>query len=316
MDVVLDTDPGIGTVGVDPEDALALALAFASPEVDVRAVTCVQGNVPIRHSLASARRVLERLGREHVALAAGAERPLAGPARHAQRRRLAEAGGRDRILPAVEGPIGEPRAVELILRTARACSDLTVVAIGPLTNLAAALLAEPSLAGRLARVVVMGGAFETPGNVTPTAEFNFFMDPEAAQIVLDAGVTPVLVGLDVCHRTHLTREQLAAVGFRSPFGRLLLEASRDWLYGSEDGPHLYDSLAVACAVAPERFELTPAFVHVETASEPLAGTSAAWLPGRASAWSRPDVADNALIATDVDLQAFETLFSERVLAHL
>jgi purine nucleosidase len=316
MDVLVDTDPGIGTVGVDPEDALALALAFASPELDVRAVTCVQGNVPIRHSVAGAARVLERLGREHVALAAGAERPLAGTARRAQLRRLAESDARGRILPAAEMPPGEPRAVELILRTARACADLTVVAIGPLTNLAAALVADPSLAGRLTRVVVMGGAFETPGNVTPTAEFNFFMDPEAAQIVLAAGVTPVLVGLDVCHRTHLTRDLLARVGFRSPFGRLLREACSDWLYGSDDGPHLYDSLAVACAISPDLFELTPAFVHVETASEPLAGTSAAWLPGRASAWSRPDVPDNAMIATDVDLHAFEALLSDRVLAHL
>jgi inosine-uridine nucleoside N-ribohydrolase len=106
------------------------------------------------------------------------------------------------------------------------------------------------------------------------------------------------------------------VGFHSPFGRLLQDASSDWLHASDDGPHLYDSLAVACAIRPDLFELTPALVHVETASEPLAGTSAAWLPGRASAWSRPDVPDNALIATDVDLQAFQTLFNDRVLAQL
>jgi purine nucleosidase len=316
MDVVIDTDPGIGTVGVDPEDSLALAMAFGSPELEVRAVTCVQGNVPVRHSVASAARVLELLDQQHVPLAAGRERPLADGTRQAQLRRLAESDRRDRVLPAFDGPLGDVRAVELIIRTARECAGLTLVAIGPLTNVAAALLADPSLAGRLEHVVVMGGAFETPGNVTPTAEFNFFMDPEAAQIVLAAGVTPVLVGLDVCHRTHLTRDQLADVGFSSPFGRFLREACADWLLDNDDGPHLYDSLAVACAIKPDMFELTPAFVHVETASEPLSGTSVAWLPGRASAWSRPDVLDNALVATDVDLEAFEELFSERVLARL
>ena len=96
-------------------------------------------------------------------------------------------------------PYAQPRAVETILRTARTSDGLTIVAIGPLTNLAAALVADPALSDRLEKVVVMGGAFEVPGNITPTAEFNFFMDPEAAQIVLEAGVRPVLVGLDVCH---------------------------------------------------------------------------------------------------------------------
>ncbi|MBE2320974.1 nucleoside hydrolase [Solirubrobacter sp. CPCC 204708] len=316
MDVVIDTDPGIGTVGVDPEDSLALALAFASGELDVRAVTCVQGNVPVRHSFASAARVLELLDRQHVPLAAGHERPLGGAARHEQLRRLAESGRRARVLPAAEGPLAEPRAVELIVRTAREHAPLTVIAIGPLTNLASALLADPSLPDRLERVVVMGGAFETPGNVTPTAEFNFFMDPEAANVVLASGLTPVLLGLDICHRTHLTPEQLTQVGFHSPFGRFLRRVSDEWLHGSDDGPHLYDSLAVACAVNSDLFEYTPALVHVETASEPLAGTSAAWLPGRASAWSRPDRPDNALIATDVDLEAFESLFGARVLARL
>jgi inosine-uridine nucleoside N-ribohydrolase len=316
VDVVVDTDLALGTVGVDPEDSLALALALASPEVNVRAVTCVQGNVPVRHSVAGAARLLELLGYAHVPLAAGAERPLAGEARKLQFRRLAESDRQERVLPAAEGLLRAPRAVELLLRTARECPNLTVIAIGPLTNLAGALVADPSLAGRLERVVIMGGAFETPGNVTPTAEFNLFMDPEAAQVVLASGITPVLVGLDVCHRTHLTPALLAGVGFRSPFGRLLRESSADWLFNSDDGPHLYDSLAVACAVKPDLFELTPALVHVETESDRLAGTSAAWLPGRASGWSRPNVPDNALIATDIDLEGFEALFSERVLAHL
>ena len=217
-------------------------------------------------------------------------------------------------------PIAQPRAVETILRTARTSDGLTIVAIGPLTNLAAALVADPALSDRLEQVVVMGGAFEVPGNVTPTAEFNFFMDPEAAQIVLESGVRPVLVGLDVCHHTHLTSRQIAATGFTTEFGRFVQRACAAWLPAAaaseDDGPHLYDTLAMAGAFRPELLTLEPAFVQIETASEAGAGTSLAWLPGRPSAWSRPDGGDNALVATGVDVAGFEALFADRVLAQL
>ena len=160
----------------------------------------------------------------------------------------------------------------------------------------------------------MGGAFEVPGNVTPTAEFNFFMDPEAAQIVLDAGVRPVLVGLDVCHRTQLAPSQLADAAFDTELGRFIQHACAAWLpdAGSDDGPYLYDSLTVAAALDPELLTLEPALVHVE----PAVGTSIAWLPDRPSAWSRPARGENALVATGVDAEAFTALFADRVLGQL
>src|SRR4051794_4831417 len=315
MDVLIDTDPGMGTLGADPEDGLAITLALSSPELTVRAITCVQGNVPVRHSLANATHLLELLDRGDVRVAAGLEQPLLGARRRQQLRWLAETDGWERLIPAAERPYPSPRAVEVILRAARESDGLTIVAIGPLTNIAAALVAEPELAGLVERVVVMGGAFEEPGNITPTAEFNFFMDPEAAQIVLDAGVRPVLVGLDVCHQTHLTGEQVATTGVKSPLGRFVERACRSWLpTEADDGPNLYDSLAVAAALRPQLLTLEPALVQIETDSEALAGTSAAWLPGRFSAWSRPDGPDNALVATGVDVDAFAALFAERVLA--
>ena len=214
MDVLNDTDTGMGTLGSDPDDGLAIALALASPEVRVRAITCVMGDVPLSHVYANAAHLLQVLGRTDVPLAAGAERPLLH--RRDPLRWLAERAAYERVTPAAEPSPGDPRAVALIVQTANTSDGLTIIAIGPLTNVAAALVAEPALADRLERVVIMGGAFEVPGNVTPTAEFNVFMDPEAAQIVLDAGVRPVLVGLDVCHRTQLApsphAHQAAALG--------------------------------------------------------------------------------------------------------
>jgi inosine-uridine nucleoside N-ribohydrolase len=320
MDVLIDTDPGMGTLGADPEDSLAITMALVSPEVTVRAITCVHGNVPVRHSYANAAHLLELLGRTDVPLAAGEERPLLGMRRREPLRLLAERDAYERVIPVAQPPYANPRAVETILRTARESDGLTIVAIGPLTNVAAALVADPALVERLEKLVVMGGAFEVPGNITPTAEFNFFMDPEAAQIVLESGVRPVLVGLDVCHQTHLTNRQLATAGMHSELGRFMQRACTSWLpaidAGEDEGPNLYDTLAVASAFRPDLLTVEEAFVQIETASEAGAGTSMAWLPGRWSAWSRPNGAENALVATGIDVVAFEALFTERVLAQL
>jgi inosine-uridine nucleoside N-ribohydrolase len=320
MDVLIDSDPGMGTLGCDPEDSLAITMALASPELTVRAITCVQGNVPVRHSYANAAHLLKLLDRTEILLAAGHERPLLGSRRGKQLRWLAERGAAQRVLPEAVRPYPGSHAVELILRTARDSDGLTIIAIGPLTNLAAALLADPDLANQLERVVVMGGAFTVPGNVTPMAEFNLFMDPEAAQIVLESGVRPIFVGLDVCHQTHFTGRQVGATTFRSELGMFVRRTCAAWLPSSntpdDQGPYLYDTLAVAGALRPELLTLEPALVEIETASETSAGSSVAWLPGRPSAWSRPDRRDNALVATAVDVDTFETLFNERVLTRL
>jgi inosine-uridine nucleoside N-ribohydrolase len=126
----------------------------------------------------------------------------------------------------------------------------------------------------------------------------------------------VFVGLDVCHRTHLTSAQVAA-GFAGDVGRYVRRACAAWLPATgEAGPHLYDTRAVASVVRPELLELAPARVQIDTSAGATAGTSVAWLPGRPSARSRADARPNALVATGVDLDAFEALFAERVLARL
>jgi len=128
------------------------------------------------------------------------------------------------------------------------------------------------------------------------------------------------VGLDVCHRTHLTSRQIAATGLTTELGRLVKRACGAWLPAVDapenEGPHLYDTLAMAGALRPELLTIEEAFVQIETVSEAAAGTSLAWLPGRSSAWTRPDGAANALVATGVDVGGFDALFTERVLAQL
>jgi inosine-uridine nucleoside N-ribohydrolase len=321
MDLLIDTDPGMGTVNSDPEDSFAITYAANSPEAVLRTVTVVQGNVPLRHGYANAAHLLKLLGRDDVQLAAGASLPLAGRTRRAQQAAwLAEKDRWPRLVPAVDGPYPQPSAIEAIRASVEAHEGLTVVAIGPLTNVAAAITAYPHLTDRIGKLVVMGGVFFEPGNVVPTAEFNFYMDPEAAQVVLDSGVRPVLVGLDVCHRTHLTRMQMKRAQSGTALGAFMEQACEQW-FGSMEiqgkaGLHLFDSLAVAAALRPDLIATEPAWVSVETQGEHTAGTSVAWLDGRPSAWSRPTPESNADVAVDVDVEAFGALFTDRVLRNL
>lgn len=320
MDLLIDTDPAMGTLGSDPEDSLAITLAVHSPEVDLRAVTCVQGNVPVRHSYPNARHLLDLLDRADTPLAAGSEQPLQPGRRPEQLRWLAEKDRWDRVVDFAEGPYPSPRAVEVIVDVARQSESLTIAAIGPLTNVAAALLADPTIADCIERLVVMGGVFEVAGNITPTTEFNFWMDPEAADVVLAHGLMPELVGLDVCHQTRLTPEQIDATGTGTELGRFVQKSCAPWFeamrISGEGGLHLFDSLAVASVVAPEILVREPALIAVDCGDSHAAGTSIAWLPGRPSRWTRPDGPDNATVATSVDLEAFDAMFADRVLAHL
>ena len=321
MDLLVDTDPGMGTVNSDPEDSFAITYAANSPEAQLRTVTVVQGNVSLRHGYANASHLMGLLDRRDVLLAPGASRPLAGPSvRRPQVRWLDDRDRRERVVPVADTPYAGPSAVEAIRRTVEQRPGLTVVAIGPLTNIAMALTAHPEIAAGIGRLVVMGGVFFEPGNISPTAEFNFYMDPEAAQVVLDAGLHPLLVGLDVCHRTHLSRDQMRAAQTGTPLGAFMEQACGEWFTTMEKegkaGLHLFDSLAVASALRPELLTTVPAWVSVETRGEHTAGTSVAWLPDRPTDWTRPEPASNADVAVDVDLEAFGALFTERVLRNL
>lgn len=248
---VIDTDPGI-------DDALALLFAWGSPEVQVEAITTVAGNVPVEQGTANLLRLLD-LRRPSPApiVAAGVAQPLARPLLTARRYHGDDGlGDLPDWLPIAPAP-GGTGAVELLVSLARRLRErLTLVAIGPLTNVALALLADRHEMQRIGRVVVMGGAVDVPGNVTPTAEFNFHVDPDAAAHVLASGLPVDLVPLDATRQAVLERPDLEAALARRP-GRLAARIAafteRGFRVDTERGTRgmiLHDPLAVGVAVDP------------------------------------------------------------------
>jgi inosine-uridine nucleoside N-ribohydrolase len=260
--IILDVDTGT-------DDALALAFAVASADVELVAVTTVAGNVDVERATANSLAVLDWLGASHVPVHRGASRPLVRPHRDAANYHGESGLGSANLPPSARG-IGSDRGPAAIIRMARERpGELTLVAVGPLTNLAIALNVEPRLPELLPSVVIMGGAFHVPGNVTPAAEFNIYVDPEAAGQVFAASFSRlVAVGLDVTERVTLTRDDWDAANEQRnlpPAAALLSEVGR---FAFSDLGHdhfaLHDPLATAVAVFPELVRAEGASVVVDT----------------------------------------------------
>ena len=310
MDVLIDTDPGI-------DDALALILALRSPELGVRAITVVNGNVPVDQGTANALKVLDLVERDDVPVAAGAAAPLLRPPRDAR-----VVHGEDGLAGALPDP---PRlaAVEgygpaFIVRTLEAAPrPMTVITLGPLTNLAVALLAAPHVKERIERLVIMGGAVRSEGNTVPGAEYNVHCDPEAAAIVLRAGVPITLIGLNVTMRVVFPRELSERLrGADDPVQRFVgnVTAPLAQLYRrfyGIDGCAMHDPLTVAAAIDPSVISGQEVWVDVETHGELTAGQTVADFWGIPTPRGQP----NALVALDVDAERFFDLFYLRVLAY-
>ena len=260
--VILDCDPG-------HDDALAIALACASPALDVLGLTTVAGNAPLELTTRNARRVLALLGREDVPVAAGADRPLIQePWVPAHVHGASGLDGAD--LPEPSVPLRAERAIELQVALIRdSATPVTLVPTGPLTNIALLLRAHPDLRDRIAAISLMGGALGV-GNTTASAEFNIWHDPEAAAIVFESGIPILMAGLDVTHQALVLPEDVArleALGTRTGhvfaglmrfFGRHHAER-----YGWA-GPPVHDAVAVAVLVAPWLLERRSLYVAVET----------------------------------------------------
>lgn len=317
--LLIDTDPGI-------DDALALVLAFASPEVSVEAITTVAGNVPVERSTENVFRVLEAVKPPRLPpVAHGSAAPLARP--------LVSAGhvhGDDGLgdLHRFRNPDGSPRyppvtvhvsaadGPDLILESAaRFAGELVVVALGPLTNLAVALRRDRARLAAVRRVVVMGGAVAVPGNVTPVAEFNFYVDPEAAAQVLRAGLPVELVPLDVTRRTVLARSALEARLDASP-GSLARFVSDFTLKGfefgaasGEGGLTLHDPFALAVALDPTLVRFEPLHVDVECEGALTRGMA---VVDRRALPTAPKPPVNCRVALSVDAERFLSLFLSRL----
>ncbi len=270
LPVVLDVDTGT-------DDALALAYAVASPRIELVAVSTVAGNVDVEKTTANTLSVLDWLGAEDVPVHRGASRPLVRPHRDASY--FHDEGGLGGAqLPASARAVGADRGPAALIRLARQRpGELTLVALGPLTNVAIALNVEPKLAELLKSVVIMGGAFTVPGNTTPVAEFNILVDPEAADQVFTAPFPNMTaVGLDVTQQVALTRGDWDAVNAGSTLPRtasLLREVGKSAFSKlGRDQFSLHDPLSVAVAIDPTLISIRELAISVDTLEPELGRT--------------------------------------------
>jgi purine nucleosidase len=305
--IIIDTDPG-------QDDAVAILLALASPEdVTVLGITCVAGNVPLPLTERNARKVCELAGRGDVKVFAGCDRPLRRPLVTAEY--VHGKTGLDGIaLPEPAIPLQPGHAVDFLIDTLRseAAGSVTLVPIGPLTNIATAMQRAPDIIGRIGQIVLMGGAYFEVGNVTPAAEFNIYVDPEAADIVFRSGVDLVVMPLDVTHKALTTRARVEA--FRALPGKVgpavaswtdFFERFDKAKYGSEGAP-LHDPCTIAWLIRPDLFSGRRVNVEIETEGRLTAGmTVADW-------WRVTDRAANATFMGDIDAEGFFALLTERL----
>jgi inosine-uridine nucleoside N-ribohydrolase len=297
--ILLDCDPGI-------DDALAIAFALGHPGLELLGLATVAGNVDLAKTTANALSVLAFVGSPDVPVVAGCPAPLLAPVRDA-RPVHGESGLGAAILPAPAASARDGHAVDFLIDTIAASpGEITLVATGPLTNIALAVRREPRLVHQVRDFVIMGGS-ASRGNVTPAAEFNIAADPEAAAIVFGAGWTVSMVGLDVTHQvlaTAAVQERMRGLG-RLGAGLLLpaLSGYRDGAAAvasrapGAGGPAVHDVVAVALVAAPGLFGCVPARVEVETVGRWTAGMTV-------TDFTAPEGERNALVAMSVDVPAF------------
>ena len=318
--IVIDTDPGV-------DDALALMLAFRSPEVRVDLITTVAGNVPVDQGVDNACRLLALLDIDPwPRLVRGATRPLNRPLQTATHvhgddglggiTRLARRDGAPRFpLPDMsKRRIGRQAARHLIERAEAEGEHLTIVALGPLTNIAQAILHAPDTMRRVGHLIIMGGAMAVPGNITPTAEFNIYVDPYAAAIVAASGMRMTWIPLDITRQTRLTKAFVDPhlAGQHSAQAQAIRHMTRAWFEGRSphDGAPLHDPLAMAVAIDPDIVACTALPLHIETHGKHTRGMTVADRRQHRHGPSDGAVVD---IALQVDVDRMLSLFAKRVL---
>jgi len=304
--IIIDTDLG-------QDDAVAILLALGSAELEIVGISAVAGNVPLKLTEKNARKICELAGRPDIKVYAGAIRPLARELVTAE-----EVHGKTGLngpqLPDPKMKLQHQYAVDFIVETLmkEEAGTITLCALGPLTNVALALIREPKIAPRIKEIVLMGGGFFEGGNVTPTAEFNIYVDPQAADLVFKSGIPIVMMPLDVTHkalttakRTQAIRKLGTRVGTATAEMLEFFERFDEEKYGTDGGP-LHDPCVIAYLLKPELFNGRKCSVTVETASELTMGmTVIDW-------WGVTKRPKNAMVMRDIDHDGFFALLLERL----
>lgn len=305
--IIIDTDPG-------QDDAVALLLALASPEdLDVLGIIAVAGNVPLHHTLNNARRVVELSGRTDVPVCAGSERPMARTLVTAEQ--VHGVTGLDGVdLPPPSLPEQAQSGIDFLIDTLRAAKDgeITLVTLGAMTDLGHAFTRAPDVVKKVREIVLMGGSWSEGGNITPAAEFNIYVDPDAAAIVFKSGVPLVMLPLDATHKVRSTPDRMArlrALPNRcGPMAAQMLKASEAWDLAKFgwDGAPLHDPCTIAWLLKPELFDGRRVNVEIETKSDLTLGmTVVDW-------WQATGRAPNALFLREADAGGFYDLLTERL----
>ena len=304
--LIIDTDPG-------QDDAVAILLALASPELDLMGITTVAGNVPLALTQENARKICDLAGRRDVPVFAGADRPLERDlvtAEHVHGR----TGLDGPELPDPVTPLQDRHAVDFLIDTLRSEPEgsVTLAPVGPLTNIATALRKAPDIARRIRQIVLMGGGCFEGGNITPAAEFNIYVDPEAAAEVFAAEIPIVMMPLDVTHKVLTTAartRRIRAIGTKTAVAIAdmleFFERFDEEKYGSDGGP-LHDPCTIAWMLQPDMFSGRHCNVEIETKSDLTMGmTVIDW-------WQVSGRPHNALVVGDIDPDAFFDLVTERL----
>jgi purine nucleosidase len=305
--IIIDTDPG-------QDDAVAILLALASPdEIEILGIVAVAGNVSLAQNERNARKVIELGGRPDIPVYAGCERPI--------KRRLVTAehvhgetglDGPNLPLPKIE--LQTQHGVDYIIDTLlrEEAGTITIATLGPLTNIAMAMVKAPAIIPRIQKIVMMGGGYFEGGNITPVAEFNIYVDPEAADVVMRSGVDIVMVPLDVTHQALATKERIAAIKANGNASSLavtqMLEFSERFDLGKYGWPGapVHDPCVIAYILQPELFQGRHINVSIETASELTVGMTVA------DYWGVTGKVKNCTYLRSVNSDGFYKLLTERL----
>jgi purine nucleosidase len=303
--IIIDTDPGV-------DDALTFLLALASPEIQLEALTITQGNVTVEKGTRNALAVLELLGASHIPVAKGCSLPIVGPLLASDHVHGKSGLGNANLPEPGTKPVPQHAIDYLIERFLAEPGELSLFAIGPLTNVALAIRKELRFASAVKELVIMGGSIREGGNVTPQAEFNVYADPHAAHIVFHSGIPITLIPLDVTHKTMLYVTQIDRLKpIHSPITRFIADSTSDYVHYTESktgipGCALHDPLTLATVIAPELLTFEEHYVDVDISGGVSIGSTFA------DFYHTTGQPANMKIALDVGGEDFVELFLQRM----